>query len=221
MDDRVCSDLADGKHEVVGGADSEVRGPGLSGNQLAQSCKGATLKHHRGDVRLRLGQRLGERRLHLLLRSATVTFALVAVQPQPRVAAMCFLEHIVGKRTVSYGQEQMKARPISEGEVEKRLMTLALDQLRRATVGPNRLPDTADHTTSVFVRELAPCRDDAARIGSHLRHIGEADDAGLADERVPQRLDLGGGQHGQRRLPRLGRLPQERGSPSRNSSSSA
>ena len=105
----------------------------------------------------------------------------------------------------------MELGPVREGEIEERLVALALDQLSRPALGPDRLADAADRTAPVLVCELAPRGDDAGGVGPHLRHVGEVHKVGLAAELGPQRLDLGCRQHGQRRLSGLRALAQERG----------
>ena len=76
---------------------------------------------------------------------------------------------------MSYGHSSEKPRRIGEGEVEQRLVALALDELVGAALGPDRLADAPQPAPRAGVRvdELAPRRDDARGVDADLGHVGE------------------------------------------------
>ena len=71
--------------------------------------------------------------------------------------------------------QQPEVRGAREGEVEQRLVALALDELVGAALGPDRLADAPQPAPSpgVGVDELAPRRDDARGVDADLGHVGE------------------------------------------------
>ena len=90
------------------------------------------------------------------------------------------------------GADQVEVRGVGEGHIEQRLVALALDQLGRAAVGPDRLADPAHRAPGggVLVDELLPGGDDARRVGPELGHVGEHDPVGVLAQPRAQQLDL-------------------------------
>ena len=74
---------------------------------------------------------------------------------------------------VSYGHSRVKSGAPGEGHVEQRLVTLALDELVRAPLGPDGLPDAAQGATPVLFHEIGPGRDDPGRVVADVVHVGE------------------------------------------------
>jgi hypothetical protein len=90
------------------------------------------------------------------------------------------------------GAQQVKVRSVGEGDVEQCLVALALDELGRAAVRPDRLADPAHRAPGGRVRvdELLPGGDDARRVGPELGHVREHDPVGVVTEACAQQRDL-------------------------------
>ena len=95
-------------------------------------------------------------------------------------------------------------------------MPLALDEFRRAATGRDRLADPACPAAAAQgpIGELTPGGDDPGGVCAEVVHVGERDPAGVASERLPQQVDLGGAHRDKHRLLGLETIPDE----ARNSS---
>src|SRR6185436_9586871 len=67
-----------------------------------------------------------------------------SVLPKRRMAAPRLLDHIPGERVRVVWAQKAPGRAAVEGEVEERLVVLALHQLVRGAAGPDRLADAAE-----------------------------------------------------------------------------
>ena len=94
--------------------------------------------------------------------------------PRPRrVGAPAPLEHLAARaRAVSYGQSEPPGRRVGEGEVEQRLVALALDELGWCGRARSARRSLAPAPAAVR-RRTAPGRDDPGRVAADLRHVGE------------------------------------------------
>ena len=83
-------------------------------------------------------------------------------------------------------------------------MPLALDELDRRALGPDRFADSAHRTVDaqVLVDEILPGRDDPGRVRPDFGHVGEVDVVGRAVKRLAQQRDLVGRDDDEHRAPR-------------------
>jgi hypothetical protein len=95
------------------------------------------------------------------------------------------------------GADQRKRAGVCEREVEQRLVPLALGDLLRRALRPDRLADPVQPLAAagVPVDEVAPHGDDAGRIAPCGLHVDELDASRGVAEPAAQRL-LAGRQHG-------------------------
>ena len=92
-------------------------------------------------------------------------------------------------------------RDVEEGEIEKALVDLALDDLVRGAARPDRLSDTAGPTGRAHpsTSELVPDREEAPRVPPEGCHVRERHLFGCRPELGPQRCQPGlgeGDEHG-------------------------
>ena len=133
--------------------------------------------------RLRVRERAGEG-------AAAVRLAVLG---HVRVVVQRGLEHLVREPLRVVGAQQRPRRRGREGEVQQRLVALALHDLGRRAAGPDRLADADRHgvAAGVLAHEVAPGADDAARVAPERLHVGEADAARVGAERHPQHARAG------------------------------
>jgi hypothetical protein len=85
------------------------------------------------------------------------------------------------------GAQQPERRRARKGEVQERLVVVALDQLGRRTARPDRLADPAQRPPVVRVDEVTPRRNDPCRIASQRGHVDELHRVGLGSQLGLQR----------------------------------
>ena len=121
------------------------------------------------------------------------------------MAAAGLRDHIVGKRCRVVGADQAEIVRRREGEVDERLVQLALGQLGGGSVGPDRLADAAHPASGAGIvgNEPAPGRDDARRVAPDHLHVDQVNIRGATAERGPQELELARADHHQDRLAAL------------------
>lgn len=185
----VGGDLVDGEHEVVRPLPGQPGPLALRRREVAQVGERLADDLVFGRVRRWLGQRRSE------LRHRVVAAIGAARGPgDERMAGLGLGDHVGVELHGVVGADQVEVRGGGEGDVEQRLMALALDELGRAALGPDRLADPAHRATQAGVRvdELLPGGDDARRIGAQLGHVGEHDLLGVGAEALAQQVDLRG-----------------------------
>ena len=136
--------------------------------------------------RRRVRDRAGER-------AAAVRLAVLG---HVRVVVQGALEHLVREPLRVVGAQQRPRRRGREGEVQQRLVALALHDLGRRAAGPDRLADADRRRMAAGVRshEVAPGADDPARVAPERLHVGEADAPRVGPERHPQHACAGDGE---------------------------
>src|SRR6478752_2587599 len=120
------------------------------------------------------------------------------------------LQRFPSQRTGVVGAKQGPRRPRREGDVEQRLMALALVQSRRAASSPNWFAYAPHRAAAVLVDESPPQRDDPGGISPDLLHVEEADSLAIPPQLTLQQLDLRWPDRDQRRFACLKRIPQKR-----------
>ena len=100
----------------------------------------------------------------------------LAPRGEQRVVSARGPEHVRVEALDVVGAKQREVGGVGEGEVEQRLVVVALGQLGLAAPGPDRLADAPDRAAVLALGdEVAPGRDDAGRVASEGCHVGEAD----------------------------------------------
>ena len=175
--DRVGRHLVDGEHEVAGPRRGEARAVARAAptsRRTAASVPAAKASSSApgGGAGSGSVERGGDR-AEVLDRSRCSRGA-----PSATTAGWlrcAFVDH-VGRRARRRRTGTAARSPgVGEGEVEQRLVALALDELVGAALRPDRLADAAQPAPApgVGVDELAPRGDDARRVGADLGHVGE------------------------------------------------
>jgi hypothetical protein len=161
---------------------------------------------------LGIGQRAGERRGDLGEVAERRAGTGDAVARYERVVSPRLLDdgRIEGLEIV--GTRQPPCRRLGEGEIEQRLMALALDDLVRGSARPDGLADAPKTPPGggVLGDELAPRRDDPPRVGADLGHVREPHGVGVTAQLRSQLLDLLVAHDDEDRLVRLDGLADER-----------
>jgi len=159
----------------------------------------------------RLGERLREGSADRAQAVVVGALASEAVLADERVRAARLFEHRRVERLGVVRAEEPPGRAAGEGEVEQRLVPLALGELGRRPLGPDRLADPAHAPPGRRAPgdELAPGRDDAGRVRAHLGHVREPDTARGVAELLPQQADLGRVDDDERGLVGLDRVAKE------------
>ena len=98
-----------------------------------------------------------------------------AVAADRAVGVGDLLQHFVAEGAAVVGAEQRPGRGRREGDVEQRLVALALVDLGGLAPGPDRFADAAHRPAAALVDELAPEGDDPGRVAAQLLHRGKAD----------------------------------------------
>ena len=109
--------------------------------------------------------------------------------------------------------DEPEASRSGEGEVEQRLVSLALDELLGRARREDRLADPAQPRPAIGVPvdELPPGGDDPRRIGADGRHVTERDRRRVRSQRLAERVELGRERDHERRLTRVQAGPDETG----------
>lgn len=91
------------------------------------------------------------------------------------MAALGLGKHRGSERGHIVGTQELETLRVREGEVEQPFVPLALEELGRAPLSPHRLADAAqaDAGAAVLADKVTPGRDDPARIGANIGHVGE------------------------------------------------
>src|SRR5207248_10523550 len=102
--------------------------------------------------------------------AASVALAVPAARAE-RVAAVSRLDHVVVEPVEVVGAHQLPARAAVEGDVQQRLVALALAELMAIAPGPDGFADAERRPLpAVLVDELPPHGDDARGVASHRVH---------------------------------------------------
>ena len=101
-------------------------------------------------------------------------------------------DHRRGQRLGVVGAHQPEAVGAREGEVQQRLVPLALDELVRVPGREDRLADPAQPHAGlgVLVDELLPGGDDSRRVPADHVHVRELHAVGVRPERRTELLEL-------------------------------
>src|ERR1700694_3723773 len=101
------------------------------------------------------------------------------------------------ERCCVIGTQQPERYGVVEGDVEQRLMTMALGQFVGTAFGIDRFSDTTEAVAlaNVGVHKVTPGWNDASRIGAHVGHIGELNVPRSPPESRAQQTDLLGAHH--------------------------
>src|SRR4051812_34854463 len=137
--DAVGRRLAHGEHEVVDASGREPGGPAAVGDQRTQLVERAAVEAERVHVAARLCQRRVERREQRVAARIGPARVRGALVDDLRVAATRLVHDRSVKRRAVVRAEQPEVLGVGEGEVEQRLVQLALDELGWAAAGPDRL----------------------------------------------------------------------------------
>ena len=143
--------------------------------------------------------------------AALAVRAAAALPGEIWVAARRLLQHLVLEQAEVVGAEQRPGRHPPEGDVEQRLVALALVDLGGGAAGPDRFADAAPLPArgDVLVDELAPGGDDARGVAPERFHVGEGDPLGVRTQLAPQQLRSLRSDRDQRRLLGLQRAHHE------------
>jgi hypothetical protein len=156
----------------------------------------------------RPGERIGERGRDGAEILVAAAVAGLVTRHHGRVADVGLADDVGVEGVDVVGAQQPEVLNAREGEVEQRLVALALDELVGAAIGPDRLPDAPQATPlpAMGVDELTPCGDDARRVDADLGHVGEGHAVGPGAELLAQAGDPGGADDDERRLVGRGRV---------------
>jgi hypothetical protein len=175
---------------IVGPSLSEACLHRLSHHERPESTEGSDVERQFDGDGGRIGEGTRERPAQGLNAEVVVAGARPAVPTDEGVAAARFVDDVPVERRRVVGTHQSEAAAPGEGDVQQRLMALALDELGRAAFRPDRFPDPPQGTVPVLAYEVAPCRDDASRVRSHICHVGEEHLTGISLEPLPKKVDL-------------------------------
>jgi hypothetical protein len=126
------------------------------------------------------------------------------------VGAGDLLQHFVAEGAAVVGAKQRPSRRRREGDVEQRLVALALVDLGRLAPRPDRFADAANRAAFAFVEEATPEGDDPGRVAAQLLHVGEANSRRIGAELGFEQRRLGPGNGDERRFARFQSATQER-----------
>ena len=100
-----------------------------------------------------------------------------AARVQVPVGGVHPVEGLGRQRGHVVGAQQAEVRRVGEGPFEQRFVQCALRLLGEGALGPDRLADPADRTTSAAgpFEELRPGRDEAGRVAADLVHREQLD----------------------------------------------
>jgi hypothetical protein len=89
--------------------------------------------------------------------------------------------------------QQLPGLATVESDVQKRLVTLALGQLRIAAPGPDWFADAARRTLvgGMFLEEATPGGNDARRVAPEYVHIRKVHEFGIVFQCLSQQFDPG------------------------------
>ena len=107
-----------------------------------------------------------------------------------RMAAARLVDGAVAQRRDVVRAQQAERPGVGEGDVEQRLVQLALDELGGAATGPDGLADPAQRPLRVLVDEVPPGGDDAPGVAAEHRHVRELHGVRVGAEGRLQARDL-------------------------------
>ena len=160
-----------------------------------------------------LGQRRRARTGQLVDPGIPGAGAVSTVAVDERVAPACLVDDVLTERGGVVRTHQAEAAAPGEGHVEQGLVTLALDELLRAPLRPDRLADASHRTVPVLAHELRPGRDDPGGVDPDIGHVGEPNRARGRPELFSEQIDLPGADDHENGFPDLDGVPDERGGP--------
>jgi uncharacterized membrane protein YcaP (DUF421 family) len=165
--------LADTQDEFAGAGCREPRGVGALEHDPPHLREIADAERVLVHGPVRLGQPAVERLAREGARERRARTRLPAFA-EHGVGALRLDEDVVRERRGVVGTQEPPGRAIVEGDVEQRLVPMALRQLGLAATGPDGLADAAQRPAQAPVRrdEVVPRRDDARGIASESLHLG-------------------------------------------------
>ncbi len=182
----------------------------MLGDECTQVAQTARVEAHPCRIGRRGWQRPGEGVSEVDWPEAGAGLPALAPRNE-RVSPVRLIDDVCSQGLKVVRAQQPEGGGIVEGDVQERLVKLAFGKLSGGPARVNRFSDSPQlPNASMGPREGLPCGDDARRVVTDLRHVGEADVLRLSSKPLAEQVDLRPAHHYQDRVTGTDRTPDER-----------